>query len=252
MVHPTAFVRDAAFRAVKNGVSQRILDTRRLFYDGNSQGGIMGGSLTALAPDFNRAVLGVPAMNYSTLLRRSVDFDPFAAVLYQNYPNELERPLILALIQMMWDRGEANGYAHHITDDPLPNTPAHNVLLHLAFGDHQVANVATEVEARTIGASLRVPAIDPGRHSDVNPYFGIPPIPSYPFGGSALVVWDSGQPTPPTTETPPRAGTDPHGHPRNTAIARLQKSQFLRLNGKVIDTCGPTPCYAAGYTGNGQ
>ena len=35
----------------------------------------MGGALTALAPDFDRAVLGVPGMNYSTLLRRSVDFD---------------------------------------------------------------------------------------------------------------------------------------------------------------------------------
>ena len=51
------------------------VDQSRLFYDGNSQGGIMGGALTALAPDFDRAVLGVPGMNYSTLLRRSVDFD---------------------------------------------------------------------------------------------------------------------------------------------------------------------------------
>ena len=53
---------------------------------------------------------GVPGMNYSTLLRRSVDFDPYAngnfegvesgAGLYQNYPNELERPLILSLMQL--------------------------------------------------------------------------------------------------------------------------------------------------------
>ena len=54
------------------------VDQTRLFYDGNSQGGIMGGALTALAPDFERAVLGVPGMNYSTLLRRSVDFDMYA------------------------------------------------------------------------------------------------------------------------------------------------------------------------------
>ena len=50
------------------------------------------------------------------------------------------------------------------------------MLLHEAFGDHQVANVATEVEARTIGAAIRTPAMDPGRHSDVNPFYGIPPI----------------------------------------------------------------------------
>jgi hypothetical protein len=230
-------------------VSQSVIDSRRLFYDGNSQGGIMGGSLTALAPDFNRAVLGVPGMNYSILLRRSVDFDQYAVVLYENYPNELERPLILSLIQTLWDRGEANGYAHHMTSDPLAGTPPHQVLLHEAFGDHQVANVATEVEARTIGAALHVPALDPGRHSDVAPYYGIRPITAYPYGGSALVVWDSGSPTPPTTNTPPRDGADPHGHPRNTPAARAQKSEFLKIGGAVVDVCGGLPCYANGYTG---
>ena len=45
-----------------------LIDTRRLFYYGNSQGGIAGGALTALAPDFNRSVLYVGAMNYSLLL----------------------------------------------------------------------------------------------------------------------------------------------------------------------------------------
>ena len=109
------------------------MDQSRLFYDGNSQGGIMGGALTALAPDFDRAVLGVPGMNYSTLLRRSVDFDLYAhgniegadtpLGLYDYYPNELERPLLLSLIQLLWDRAEANGYAHHMTSDPLPGTP---------------------------------------------------------------------------------------------------------------------------------
>jgi CBS domain-containing protein len=35
-----------------------LIDGERLFYDGNSQGGIMGGALTAFAPDYTRAVLG--------------------------------------------------------------------------------------------------------------------------------------------------------------------------------------------------
>jgi hypothetical protein len=252
MIHPAGFSDDPAFQFTKDGTPQSVIDTTRLFYDGNSQGGIMGGSLTALAPDFNRAVLGVPGMNYSTLLRKSVDFDQYAQVLYANYPNELERPLILSLIQILWDRGEANGYAEQMTDNPLPNTPAHTVLLHEAFGDHQVANVATEVEARTIGASIRTPVLDPGRHTDRNPYFGIPPIPSYPYNGSALVVWDSGSPTPPANNTPPRAGADPHSHPRSTAAARAMKSEFLKLDGRVVDTCGGNPCYANGYMGNGQ
>ncbi len=259
LLHANGFAANAAFQ---DGSGNSLIDTTRLFYDGNSQGGIMGGALTALAPDFTRGVLGVPGMNYSTLLQRSSDFAPYAegkflgAIsedledidtpfgLYDNYPNELERPLIFALMQMLWDRGEANGYAHHMTTDPLPNTPAHTVLLHEAFGDHQVANVTTEVEARTIGASIYQPALAPGRHSDVDPYFGIPAIASFPFAGSAYVVWDSGTPTPPITNTPPMAGSDPHGRPRNTASARVQKSEFLKTNGAVIDVCSGMPCLA--------
>ena len=80
-------------------------------------------------------------------------------MLYPAYTNELQRPLVLALIQMLWDRSDPNGYAHHMTTDPLPNTPPHKVLLHQAFGDHQVANVATEVEARTnpVAAATAMP-----------------------------------------------------------------------------------------------
>jgi hypothetical protein len=129
-----------------------------------------------------------------------------------------------------------------MTDDPLPNTPPHKVLLHLAFGDHQVTNVATEIQARTIGASIHQPAIAGGRHSDVDPYFAIPAIPGYPFDGSALIIWDSGAPTPPTTNEPNRAGTDPHGDPRNSVAGRLQKSEFLKTNGAVVDVCSGAPC----------
>ena len=60
--------------------------------------------------------------------------------------------------------------------------------MHAAFGDHQVANVAAEVEARTIGASVRIPALDPGRHSDLNPYYGMGKFKTYPFSGSGMVV----------------------------------------------------------------
>ena len=137
---------------VPGRVGNPVIDTSDVFYDGNSQGGIFGGTVMAIAQDITRGVLGVPGMNYSLLLTRSVDFDTYAAILYPAYPNELQRPLVLALIQMLWDRSEPNGYAHHMTSDPLPDTPAHKVLLHVAFGDHQVANVATEIEARTIGA----------------------------------------------------------------------------------------------------
>jgi hypothetical protein len=284
MIHPNGLVTNAAFH---DASGNPVINDDRLFYDGNSQGGILGGALTAVAPDFNRAVLGVPGMNYSTLLQRSVDFEPYAegkfnsAIcdlfpspldtvcnaapddtplgLYDNYPNELERPLIFSLMQLLWDRAEADGYAEHMTTDPLPNTPPHTVLMDAAFGDHQVANVAAEVEARTIGASIYQPALEPGRYWNPNGVFGIPAIASFPFSGSALIYWDGGPlsvpggtATPPNEDIPPRPpayGSDPHSYPRNDVKARAQKSDFLQIGGVLNNYCTtanrPDPPFAA-------
>ncbi|MFG2013957.1 hypothetical protein [Actinomadura geliboluensis] len=231
----------AGHKAFQNGAGKPVIDTgAELTYDGNSQGGIMGGALTAVSPDLRRAVLGVPAMNYSTLLNRSADFPEYAQVLDLFYPDRLDQQIGLALIQMLWDRGEANGYAQHMTDDPLPDTPKHRVLLHVAFGDHQVAPVAAEVEARTIGARVHAPTVRPGRSPDKVPYWGIPTF-GASHDGSAMVVWDSGSPVPPLTNTPPTEGRDPHSDPRNNADARRQKAEFLKT-GTVVDVCGGGPC----------
>ena len=57
------------------------------------------------------------------------------------------------MMQMLWDRGEPDGYAERMTSDPLPDTPAHQVLMDVAFGDHQVTDYQADVEARTVGAA---------------------------------------------------------------------------------------------------
>jgi hypothetical protein len=292
-IHPQGFSSNAAFQRADGSP---VLDTTRLYYDGNSQGGIMGGALVATSPDIERGALGVPAMNYSTLLQRSVDFesdpanpcpphdpakiaaaaqdaasDPsdyegflgiigfsYACPLYASYPNVTERQLLLSLMQQLWDRGEANGYAAHMTTDPLANTPAHEILMHAALGDHQVANVAAEVEARTIGAYRAANLVDPGRSFAVEPGFGIPVIPSYPFAGSVYELWDSGpirengsrgnDPTP-IGNVPNRPGRDPHGEPRATDAAQAQKSAFFHPGGPVTDACNGAPCHSRGWMG---
>lgn len=218
-----------------------------VFYDGNSQGGILGGAVTAISTEWTRAVLGVPAMNYSTLLQRSSDFATYATILDPAYPDEMDRIVGFSVLQMLWDRAEADGYAEHMTDHPYPGTPAHQVLMDVAFGDHQVANVAADVEARTIGARILQPALAPGRSPDVVPYWGIPAVPSLPWSGSAMVIWDSGNPAPPLgnlAPTDPEYGEDPHENPRRTPAAQLQKSEFLKPGGTLIDTCAGAPCLA--------
>ncbi len=241
MIHADGLGSHPAFQGTDG---RSVIDRRELYYDGNSQGGIMGGIATAVAIDWTKAVLGVPAMNYSLLLQRSVDWDTYRSIYDPSYPNEIERGIGLSLLQMQWDRGEANGYAWHMTDDPLPGTPAHRVLMHVAFGDHQVAPAAADVQARTIGASVHTPVVTPGRLADREPAWGIEPIPSYPFDGSAIIVWDSGAAAPPLTNMPPREGEDPHGDPRSYVEARRQKAAFLAPESRVIDVCGNAPCTA--------
>lgn len=241
MIHPDGFAKQAAFQ--QGGAP--VIDTSALYYDGNSQGGINGGALTALAPDFRRAVLGVPGMNYATLLPRSVDFDTYALVMYPAYPDESSRPVLLSLVQMLWDRGEADGYANHMTTNPLPNTPAHTVLMHAAVGDHQVSGWMAEVEARTIGARTTATPYAPGRTLAKVPAWGIPRIPAFPYAGSAIVFWDSGAQhngVAPAENVPPRVGQDPHEDPRATKAARAQKSAFLEPGGTVVNVCGTAAC----------
>jgi hypothetical protein len=260
MIHPDGFASDPAFHVDGTLLTPSVIDPTQNYYVGASQGGIMGGALTALAPDFTRSVLNVPAMNYSVLLPRSVDYSAFEIVVNQQYA-PMERPLALDLLQMLWDRGEPNGYAHRMTSTPLPNTPAHTVLMNVAFGDHQVTNFQSDVEARTIGAFARRPALFPGRWPDVDILWDVPTIPSYPFPGSAIVYGDIGPlgydpsfPTrgvapPPLENIPNTVGEDPHGAPRGAPQAVELMSDFLQPDGGVTNVCGATACFAGGYPG---
>ncbi|MBA3261896.1 MAG: hypothetical protein H0T69_05405 [Thermoleophilaceae bacterium] len=256
MVHPQGFSSHSEFAG-------RIA-TERLFYAGASLGGIIGGALTSVAPDFTRSALIVPGLRFSLLLTRSSQFPTFGRILYSKYTDPVEQALVNSFIQLLWDRGEANGYVYHMVRDPLPNTPTKTVLLHEAFGDHQVSNVATETEARIIGARLRTPALDPGRSRDRKPFYGIKPIPSYPWKGNALAVFDIGPlrppgcsgaaclgtPPAPITNEPPLIGVDPHDKTPFELDAVFQFTNFLAVDGVFVDTCDKgKPCYAQGWTG---
>jgi hypothetical protein len=234
---------------------QPIIETSNLYYDGNSQGGIEGGLLTAVSPDVRHAVLGVTGLDYGNLLiQRSVDFTPFKTLLETSYPDQSMYPVTTDLMQQLWDRGDPEGYAPQMTTHPLPDTPSHAVLMDIAYGDFQVSMYAGAAEARTIGASAYRPALDLARSRDRHLFYGIPAIKSFPFAGSAIEIWDSGpgrvQP-PPVGNVPPTAAAnnkDPHSDPRNTPAAQSQISAFLEPNGSVINACGGSPCHSYDFT----
>ena len=256
MVHPDGFAADEAFQDEDGKPLIRVATPTQtpLYYDGNSQGGILGAGLMAVSVDATRGILGVPGNNYSTLLNRSVDWEPvYGLAYYTTYQNKLEQQLGFALLQMLWDRSEGNGYAQHMTTDPLANTPAHEVLLQVAWSDHQVSNHAAEVTARTYGAPVMTPNLQPrpaNHHWEKawpNSLFS--GTATYPHQGSALVYWDSGNTTPPNGNLPPEHNGDPHGHPRDELASSWQEAHFI-LTGQLVDVCAGGPYLTDNHPAN--
>jgi hypothetical protein len=252
MINPQGLASNPGFQSDR----RPLIDTSNLYYDGNSVGGILGGVATAVAPDFRRAVLGVTGIDFFNLMvPRGLIFSRFGEFVLRNYRDRSLHPLIMDLLQQLWDRADPSGYAAQMTAEPLPGTPSHVVLMQIAYGDFQVSMYAAAVEARAIGALAYEPAvqISSDRIRDSQMLFGVPAISHYPFAGSAIVLWDSGpartQP-PPLENLPPVQGPtngDPHEDPRYTPAAQQQMSQFLQPGGAVVDVCGGEPCRTSTY-----
>jgi hypothetical protein len=217
------------------------IDATKHLYRGDSQGGIFGTTYMAVSTDVTRGVLGEPGAPYSLLLNRSQDFSPFFLLIRFSYPSSRDIQTLLGLIQMMWDRTEPDGYAPYIVTNNLPNTPAHQVLIHANIGDYQVTPLGAHVIARAVGAKNLSP---------VNrELFGIPDAPS-PIDGSAIVEWSWGllpapeTNVPPTNLCPPKAPAacgDPHDQLRIQPASIQQEIQFF-TTGTVVETCGGKAC----------
>ena len=209
MIHPQGLSSHPAFQ--KNG--QSVIDTTRLFFDGNSQGGDHGrrahraraGLRPRRARRAGHELLDAAAAQRRLRRLRAADLPRLPA--RRSSASSGSRT-----IQLLWDRGEANGYAHHITSDPLPGTPAHKVLMHVAFGDHQVADFTTAIMARTIGARIRQPALAAGPLALLEPVVRAAGASrASPTTARRVVWWDAGH---------ARAAAREHAQPRGRGPAR--------------------------------
>jgi hypothetical protein len=130
------------------------IDTAHRFYRGDSQGGISGGVYMAISTDVTRGWIDNTGAPYNLVLDRSSDFSGFFALIVTAYHDPVQDQLGLDLIQQLWDNAEPDGYLPYITDNPLPGTPSHNVLISAGLGDQQVSPIAAEFEARSVGAKI--------------------------------------------------------------------------------------------------
>lgn len=198
---------------------QNIIDPTLRFYRGDSQGGIFGTSYMSISTDVTRGLVSVPGMPYTMLLDRSTDFGPFFVFLRSAYREGRNIQLVEGLLQMLWDRTEPNGYAPYLRGQTLPNTPAHDLLIHVAIGDYQVSPLGAHIIARTVGAKNLSP---------VNrTIWGLEEAPA-PLQGAAMVEYEFGLPPAPDTNTPTKGDNDPHGTVRHLDPSYKQADAFFR------------------------
>jgi pimeloyl-ACP methyl ester carboxylesterase len=213
------------------------IDPEEVHYFGGSQGGIFGQTILATSPDLTRGVMAVPGNNYNTMLQRSVNFDDFETLLQTVYPEAVDRAIVLACIQLLWDRTDPVSYLGRMLQPARFDEPERRALLMLSKGDYQVAVVTNEIAARTWPDELRVMA-----GYDERIPWGLETT-DYPHEGSGMILYDFGNPWPTDRgNRPPSDGLgDPHSRIAEIEDAGVQLETFLR-EGRIIDICGGDGC----------
>jgi len=216
-------------------VGRTLADPSKLYYYGLSQGHIFGTTVMAYAPNIRRGVLGVGGGGYAMMLERSTDWPTYRAILSGAYPDPLDIVLGINLFQARWDATETAGIANVVLSGTATGTPPKQLLLHMAIGDDEVPNLATEWQARTMGIPVVMPA------STKVPW-GMTTQEAPIAAGSGIVIMDGAAPPVPLTNEPaPETGM--HSLTRNQAASRRQIGTFY-ATGEIRNECAGA-CYCA-------
>jgi hypothetical protein len=149
------------------------------------------------------------------------------------YPDsKLVQQLNMGFIQMAWDLIDPITHVGHVTGTAgtvYPDTAAKQVLLHVAVGDSQVANIGADLMARTMGLDVLAP------HLDSYPLYLLDATPG-PLS-SAATYWDEHMdPDPPLGNRANSVDNGTHGSLRFRAAAITQIIDFFQT-GEINQTC---------------
>jgi hypothetical protein len=190
-------------------------------YFGASQGHILGGTLSAIDDDVQRAILNVGGGGFVHIMPRSGAFGAFALVLRSTFPDSLSRLLFTSMMQPALDRIDPITYAPLLGD---------RALLQVGLGDNAVPCTAGFLHARAIGAKQMMPA--PKKIFGLEETTGGQP-------GSTITLFDYHLEDP--NDFPlPQNPNNLHDTLRTNDAALRQMDAFLKPDGVGMHTCeGP-------------
>lgn len=216
---------------------EKILNTDKTAYMGNSEGGILGAVYMAASQDVQRGMLGVPGGPYGLLLPRSLDFGIEFDLLKLRYSDPVDRINLMQIMQMLWDRAEPSGFMKAVSQDPLINTKPHEILLQYGLGDAQVSWLGAQAVARSSNAVMYVSNAQ--EHEEQ--WFGFEMLNDdvVVTGKSAIMGFDFKSPQAPEVNTPPVEEGDTHEMPRRDLRAQEMMGRFFST-GEIFNPCAGT------------
>lgn len=229
------FVNDEMFQYE----GQPVIDTQQIFYLGGSLGGIMGNIFMAYDPYIERGALGVPGGAWGLLFERSLAWGALQVVARSSYKDWTVHPMLPILLGMRLEPYDPITTATRVISDPMPNTPAKQIMMYEAIGDSLVTNLSTEMVART----MEIPLVGPSLREPYGFELTTDPVPN------GFTIFDEHpDDIPPLTNVPPTNDNGTHGGVNERQAVLRQAQQFF-FQGIVTNTCllddAPAPCDCA-------
>ena len=220
-----------------NGVN--LVDTTDIDYMGVSLGGIRGPSMLSLIPEIDRGVLWVAGSSFGFIAERSTQYtqfeDLFASPLA--YESTMDRSILIALMQSMWDTTEPETYLPFIDGGMDGELHPYEVLYVVSINDAQVTTLSADRASRTSG----IPVLS---NSPYHPH-GLEVVDA-PVSGSAIVYFDGNFPAVPSgnIQGPMAYHSLAHNQVLGYGPAVDLATDFL-LSSQITDTCSGK-CYFEG------
>ncbi|MFL2975592.1 MAG: hypothetical protein ACJZ42_04685 [Candidatus Thalassarchaeaceae archaeon] len=220
-----------------NGVN--LVDTTDIDYMGVSLGGIRGPSMLSLIPEIDRGVLWVAGSSFGFIAERSTQYTQFEELFSSPlaYESTMDRSILIALMQSMWDTTEPETYLPFIDGGLDGELHPYEVLYVVSINDAQVTTLSADRASRTSG----IPVL---ANSTYYPH-GLD-IVDAPASGSAIVYFDGNFPAVPSgnIQGPMAYHSLAHNQVLGYGPAVDLATDFL-LSGQITDTCSGK-CYFEG------
>ena len=216
-----------------------LVDTSEIDYMGVSLGGIRGPSMLSLIPEIDRGVLWVGGSSFSFIAERSTQYTQFEQLFASPvaYESTMDRSILLALMQSMWDTTEPETYLPYLDGGLDGDLHPYEVLYLVSINDAQVTTLSADRASRT--ANIPVMA-----NSTYHPH-GLDIVESLE-SGSAIMYFDGL--FPPVPEGNIQGPMEYHSLAHNQVLGfdpAVDLATDYLLNGTIADNCNGL-CYFEG------